>query len=436
MDPIHNPNNNHAETEHDHDQAFFALPEDLQRRIDHAFALGAEDPERSLNGREDPDERPSKRRKLGGQAQGLDIDPNSEMTDTGGGGGFLLPDTTAHDEGGGGGGGGFIIDDPELLPEETENKQPQAQPNLDSHSSSYSYIRLLSIPTALADLGLPPDDERILSVFRNAAGGWGDGDEGKGKGKAAAKDEDSKIGVSLADWRAVCAILLEPGGGGGGFEEMDVDVIDVDAEQDDEDVGVEEADDNDGDYEPATTSRLTRSKTKTQTNSTPRSTTTTAPTRTRLGRTKPRYASDSDPDEDEDSDDSFVDDDDDSFVKVRRTRTTKSTTKSTKSTKPTKKPSKTIPDQAHLGPNEKTICLQAFNLFFVDRASPTQGASLHPELERRRLGIAEIRRVAEVLGEKLKVEEMVEMLEVFSDRQDKTMGLEDFERMMVRAGLV
>jgi len=50
--------------------------------------------------------------------------------------------------------------------------------------------------------------------------------------------------------------------------------------------------------------------------------------------------------------------------------------------------------------------------------------------------IADIQRVAKLLKEKITAEDMLEMLDVFSTSPDKSMGLEDFERMMVAAKLV
>ena len=77
----------------------------------------------------------------------------------------------------------------------------------DSQPSQVSQqIPLSSIPSALQCLDLPPDDEQVLSVFRNAASGWtsssndvfGDGPGILGEGT-----------VSRDDWRSVCAVLFE-----------------------------------------------------------------------------------------------------------------------------------------------------------------------------------------------------------------------------------
>jgi hypothetical protein len=61
-------------------------------------------------------------------------------------------------------------------------------------SAEATYIPLKRIPAALQMLDLPPTDQEVLEIFRNAAGGWG-----------GSKDNE---GVSLKDWRSVCAILL------------------------------------------------------------------------------------------------------------------------------------------------------------------------------------------------------------------------------------
>lgn len=66
--------------------------------------------------------------------------------------------------------------------------------DLDGSTSTES-IPLSSIPRALQILDLPPDDEEILSVFRNAASGWG-------------TEVDGPQYVSHKDWRSVCAALL------------------------------------------------------------------------------------------------------------------------------------------------------------------------------------------------------------------------------------
>ncbi|KAK2459607.1 hypothetical protein APHAL10511_008362 [Amanita phalloides] len=77
-------------------------------------------------------------------------------------------------------GGGFLIDD------------------------APSCIPLSLISDALLRLELPPDDDQILSVFRNAASGWS---------SATNRIDDHHVPsggqVTRDDWRSVCAVLLE-----------------------------------------------------------------------------------------------------------------------------------------------------------------------------------------------------------------------------------
>lgn len=72
---------------------------------------------------------------------------------------------------------------------------------LDDHVSP-SHIPLTSIPSALRTLDLPPDDDQILSIFRNAASGW----TSSSNNVLGKPDEEM---VSRDDWRSVCAVLFE-----------------------------------------------------------------------------------------------------------------------------------------------------------------------------------------------------------------------------------
>ena len=73
-------------------------------------------------------------------------------------------------------------------------------------------IPLSVIPRALEILDLPPDDEDVLTVLRNAASGWNSGAR-RNEGHDVLADEGGV--VSRKDWRAVCAALL-----GGTEDEM------------------------------------------------------------------------------------------------------------------------------------------------------------------------------------------------------------------------
>ena len=195
------------------DPTFAALPRTLQRRIDNAFrcALG---------------EKPSrKRRKLNDiglyeQNPSGGFIPNDSLE-----GGFVPPDFNTLE----GGfvldepvtGGGFIVDDDGggFVPEPSP---PRAGPSTSTTSvdhysevqgdggfaSSDPRIPLSLIPTALQILDLPPDDEQVLLVFKNAASGWTSGPtSARRAGRATGPTEEV---VSLRDWRAVCSTLLEP----------------------------------------------------------------------------------------------------------------------------------------------------------------------------------------------------------------------------------
>jgi hypothetical protein len=198
------------------DPSFAALPRTLQRRIDNALrcAVG---------------EKPSrKRRKLNEnglyeQNSSGGFIPNDSLE-----GGFVPPDFNTLE----GGfvldepvtGGGFIVDDSDydngggFVPEPSP---PRAGPSTSTtpvdrdsevqgegaFSRSHSHIPLSLIPTALQILDLPPDDEQVLLVFKNAASGWTS--DSTSARRAAGPTEEV---VSLRDWRAVCSALLEPDG--------------------------------------------------------------------------------------------------------------------------------------------------------------------------------------------------------------------------------
>ena len=190
------------------DPTFAALPRALQRRIDNAFkrAIG------KTTSR--------KRRKLNDdgvydQSASGGFIPDDSM------GGFI-PDASesglVSDEQEAG--GGFIVDDgggfiPEpsppragpstsAIPADRGSEAQEGGGSLDPDS----HIPVSLIPTALQILDLPPDDEQILLVFKNAASGWT-------SGTASARRTSRTTGpteevVSLRDWRAVCSVLLEP----------------------------------------------------------------------------------------------------------------------------------------------------------------------------------------------------------------------------------
>lgn len=302
------------------DTDFVSLSARLRRRIDNAFDTAAGNTSRLSNP-------PRKKRKLhsaqsGGFATVEDVSP----------GGFLIEDT-----------GGFLLDEYE---EHTPSPDPIS-------------ISLSSIPAALQLLGLPSDDEEVLSVFRNAASGWG------------ASSEGSKE-ISRKDWRSVCAALLEGEDGEGS-----------------DDGGPSAAhsarSDQDGDSGPDSDEY--------------------------------RMSVDGDTSEPEASDEEYQDD---KPAAVSRSR------------KPQKAP-KSMPtdarlDASQLSAKQKAECREDFARFFPDVPDA--------ELDHQKIMIKDVTRVANLLQEKIKAEEIIAMLEAFSTSSDKSMNLQDFERMMIVTKLI
>ncbi|KDQ60244.1 hypothetical protein JAAARDRAFT_77395 [Jaapia argillacea MUCL 33604] len=119
--------------------------------------------------------------------------------------------------------GGFVLDEP-----------PAAAPKP-------TYIPLSQIPSALALLDLPPDDDQVLSVFRNAASGWtGSTSQGAGEGQGEGM-------ITRKDWRSVCAVLLASSTSLS--EDEDEEPIDVDTIQRDGEGEESDLTPDDGEYE-------------------------------------------------------------------------------------------------------------------------------------------------------------------------------------------
>jgi len=138
------------------DAVFLTLPRRVQRAIDDVFDSIA-NPDRPSNLRR------SKRRKVSVET------------------GF--------------GGGGFLVDDDP--PISSSGSIPDAM-------EEAGQVALDLIPSALQRLDLPPDDEEVLSIFRNAASGW----TSLSIEPLDLSDSSGKY-VGRDDWRAVCAVLLE-----------------------------------------------------------------------------------------------------------------------------------------------------------------------------------------------------------------------------------
>ncbi|KLO12949.1 hypothetical protein SCHPADRAFT_915440 [Schizopora paradoxa] len=127
-------------------------------------------------------ERPGKRRRITRSSTKPKVDIDTQ-------GGFVVEDVDMEVDTG----GGFIPEPSGEEEETTVDEQPHPE-----------MIPLSLVPTALASLGLPADDEEIMEVFRNASSGWSNS---RKKGSEA----EGSASVSRRDWRAVCAVLLPNG---------------------------------------------------------------------------------------------------------------------------------------------------------------------------------------------------------------------------------
>ncbi|KAF5351083.1 hypothetical protein D9756_008454 [Leucocoprinus leucothites] len=329
---------------------FFSLPQKTQKRIDSAFDSVCK---KVTTKSSELDNLPA-----GGfipEQGGFVRNDEGENFNAGGfireeesDGGFLRDDSSAL-------GGGFLIED-----EDQHNAKLNSQ------------IPLSLIPSALQRLDLPPDDDEILAVFRNAATGWTSSNNEANDLQEFGEEDQF---VSRDDWRSVCAVLLEHN-----LEEHDTpgqDAVmaepgmesDGGADSDEyreSEVEVEEREDDDGDYIEGPSTSATRRRTRRTTHKPPSSS--------------------------------------------PQSSTTSSDTQ----------PRKLTSRQRH-------TCIDAYSLFF-----PTVSAE---ELLSQRIMIKDIQRAAKLLNEKLKAQDMVEMLETFSTSPDKSMDFEDFCGMMVKAKL-
>ncbi|KAG6889645.1 hypothetical protein C0995_015760 [Termitomyces sp. Mi166 len=213
-------------------------------------------------------------------------------------------------------------------------------------------ILFKDVSRGLQKLDLPPDDEQVLAVFRNAASGW--------TASSSSDVQDSGGGwVSREDWRAVCAVLLEQADNTKGVE-PESDVLSDD-----------------------------------------------------------QYLED-----DEESED----DDDDEYLEEPGPSTSRRRTRggAAKSSSPSPSPGPASAPRK-LTKRQQETTLEAFALFFPD--------VLPEDVPKQRIMIKDIQRVAKLLGEKIKADEVVEMLDAFSTMPDKSVSLEDFGRIMVSAKL-
>ncbi|KAF7315102.1 hypothetical protein MIND_00024400 [Mycena indigotica] len=231
-------------------------------------------------------------------------------------------------------GGGFVLEAPEPM-----------------------RIALSSIPAALQRLDLPPDDEQVLNVFKNAATGWS-----SATNEVNHNPKETELFVSRDDWHSVCAVLLEHHAEEYGESASEGRPFDDDDEGDAYE-DVEDSDDSDeymdeDDLGPSTSSRRRRPNTR-------------------------RRASSSE---------------------------------SSHSSSPKK-----------LTARQRKTCLDTFALFFPD-VDPK-------DLVQQRVMIKDVQRLTQLIGDKLKSEEIVEMVEEFSTSPDKSMSFDDFSVMMLAAKL-
>ncbi|KAJ7605906.1 hypothetical protein FB45DRAFT_848483 [Roridomyces roridus] len=237
-----------------------------------------------------------------------------------------------------------------------------------SPSPDASRIPLSSIPAALQLLDLPPDDEQVLTVFKNAASGW----------QASSNDvemdggtEEDSLYVSRDDWRSVLAVLLEPGGGDEYADSDDAPPRDSYANSNE---------DEDNDVDPAD-----------------------------------EYHSPEASDDDSDSDE-YMEEPAPSTSRAKRTRRRSSSSSSLSSATPKK-----------LTARQRQTCLDTYALFF-----PSTSES---ELPNQRIMIKDIQRLTKLIGDTIKSDELIEMLDEFSTAPDKSMSFDDFGLMMLSAKL-
>ena len=245
--------------------------------------------------------------------------------------------------------GGFIIESDDrrdgFAPTETSDGRP----------SDDDLIAISLIPSALQYLDLPPDDEDVLKVFRNAAGGW----------SAATRTDGSDIGdeerggtVSRKDWRAVCAVIIgghESEDAAGGFL-IDGENSPVQGNSICEGFEGEDGEDGDNEDEAYQASSLNSSLST-------------------------RYVSDTDSDE---------------YLAEPSSAKTKTKTSD-------RKPKQTPVAISHATPTprQKQASLDAFALFF-----PSSPSLSDNDLATKRIMFKDIARVAGLLKEKIKAEEV------------------------------
>lgn len=261
--------------------------------------------------------------------------------------------------------GGFLLDDNPggFLPPSPPPAGHEAghEPERDEQ---FSYIPLSRIPHALQLLDLPPDDEEVLAVFRNAATGWEDdvpsrrlAHRHKRDPTTTSEDNDVNEGrVSLRDWRAVCAAVMGEDGDDEddreGSSAMNGDEI-LDATGEDSSLELEESSAGSSD-EYRITETKSRKRSRKSATTTGRGAGAGATRKTRARKTQ--------------------------FATTRRRSPLSPST------------------SAEITPRQRCECLKAFLLFFP--GVPEE------EAQGRRLGVREVNAAATLLKEKVKTEEV------------------------------
>lgn len=330
----------------DDDVGFLSLGPDLQSRIDDAFHTALA-----------PDHR---------GASAFTVGSTHDAP-----GGFLLDDDDSV-------AGGFLPPSPPAVVRGSGNEREGDE-----------RLSLSRIPYALQLLDLSPDDEEVLAVFRNAATGWGDDHvpaprstrRGRNTVTTFEESDETEECVSLRDWRAVCAALMDDGRDEEGAREGGDDENEGDMDQNSSPGQGESSCESSDEYLDAEAVAKSRKRLRKSTSA--------------------------------------------STAGHKATR--KARPRKTQSTTPRRGDSVSASAVVEITPRQRRECLQAFLLFFP--GVPEDVAKL------RRLGVRELSAAATVLNEKIKAEEIIEMLDAFSTSPDKTMGLSDFQKMMVAARL-
>ncbi|KZO98461.1 hypothetical protein CALVIDRAFT_535103 [Calocera viscosa TUFC12733] len=354
-----------------------ALPPHLREEIDVAFDRAARASSRTAPADESESPRRSKRRRL-------NPEPAQEDTE----GGFMLYAEEGEEPASA---GGFLPDEPPEAGGFLPSSSPAAAAKKPSH------LPLSSIPLALKLLRLPPDDDDVLSTFREAATGWGEGGGGE------------EQGVSREDWRAVCAVLI---GQREELPEEEEDGEDGEELEEGEEGGFARQEEGEGEEE----SDLTSSED---------------------WRPEPQAESYS------------ASDAGSTYEEV--TTPSKRAGKGKGKGKGRRAPVEELSELTYsdLSSRKKREVREAFELFFEETWQGANGNAqgqgqgkgkgkekeLPPTITRR-IGAADVARAAKLLNEKMSPAEIEQMLELFTSTQDGTIGVQEFTKIMIMGNVL